>query len=180
MPIFQFGVGLDFYQSDRIGNRDIYNLVEIKKEYMYNLIWDIVPVESRVHMHRFFQTHNASNVSKVSRGIAKIADCDARYMSEYKKMKNDSLCPQTLGHKTDGECRNEVELQVLTFEDGHEEHSMPHFKMSWYAAIKQVIVGWSFHLLRRPDFYQSGRIRNRDSNHLKPVYFCGSQGSESV
>jgi len=79
------------------------------------------------------------------------ADCDARPLSEYKKIKYDSFCPratlQTLGHKIDGECYDEVELQVLAIEDGHEEDNkiVPHCKMPWYAAINQIIVGWSFH-----------------------------------
>jgi len=81
----------------------------------------------------------------------KIADCDARCMSEYKKIKHDSFCPygtlQTLGHKIDGECRKEVELQILTVEDGHKEHlgTMPHCKMPWYATKKKNSVGWTFH-----------------------------------
>jgi len=81
----------------------------------------------------------------------KIADCDTRCMSEYKKIKRDSFCPratlQTLGHKIDGECRNKVELQVLIEEDAPEKYleTVPHCKMPWYAANKQVIVGWAFH-----------------------------------
>ena len=76
----------------------------------------------------------------------KIADCDARCMSEYKKIKHDSFCPygtlQTLGHKIDGECRKEVELQILTVEDGHKEHlgTMPHCKMPWYATKKKIVL----------------------------------------
>jgi len=81
----------------------------------------------------------------------KIVDSGARSMSKHKKIKHDSFCPrgtmQTLGQKIDGESRNEVELQVLIVEDGHEEHleTVPHCKMPWYAANKQVIVGWAFH-----------------------------------
>jgi len=100
----------------------------------------------------------------------KIADCDAIYTSEYKKIKHGSFYPcgtlQTLGHKFDG---NEVELRVLTIEDGHEKHlePMPHCKMPWYATKNQVIVGWAFHaglLKKMPG------LRNLDDTSLGTYY----------
>ena len=98
-----------------------------------------------------------------------IVDCDARSMSEYKKIKHDSFCPrgtlQTFGHKIDVECRNEVELQVLTVEDCHKEHleTMPHYKMPWCVSRNKAIVGWAFHA---GFFKKMPGLRNLDDTFL--------------